>query len=277
MFIPEEYLIFYDTTQHSAILRMLRKQKKFLTDKRVSSKFALYQMEQRRDPTSQWISYFDSMPQSYDEFPLLWSEEELSNLQGSPLQIDVKKIKSELNDDYELVANAIPGFRSEYSLKEFIEMWIKVESRQLKNKDFGSYTAPYVDILNHHESPNVAVYYMDGVQVWAKTNVMKGEPLNWNYGDKGNYELLKMYGFVMTDGTQPMTTVIYVDLSDLGEPEELHKLKTKMLPRKKAMVAKLSEDLDSNELMKMVSTMRIKVFDDVTRIDSLKNVAAIYK
>ena len=42
MFIPEEYLIFYDTTQQSKILRMLRKQKKFLTDKRVSSKFALY-------------------------------------------------------------------------------------------------------------------------------------------------------------------------------------------------------------------------------------------
>ena len=63
----------------------------------------------------------------------MWSEENLENLKGSPLLKDIRKIKTNLVHDYNLAAEMVPGFASEYSQKEFFEMWLAAESRHFTN------------------------------------------------------------------------------------------------------------------------------------------------
>ena len=111
------------------------------------------------------------------------------------------------------VANAIPGFRESYSFKSFLEMFAALESRSFyyREKDF-SYMVPFGDIFNHAKEPNVKPVTIteknglaNGAYIRAITDVPKGQQVNWNYGNKGNYEFLKRYGFVLTDGTQPIS------------------------------------------------------------------------
>ena len=79
-----------------------------------------------------------------------------------------------------------------------------------------------------------------------------------------------LYGFVLTDGTQPRTRYIHVDLSDLGVSEELKSIKSEMFQHKKKIMRNLSDDLDSSDMMKLISAMRIKVFDEGSDVEHLK-------
>ena len=191
----------------------------------------------------------------------MWSEEDLENLEGSLLYEETIKLKDELIKDFEHIADAVPSFRYDYSLTEFLETWLAVESRQLKNSKFGSYTAPLVDILNHDADRNTKVYYNEGVQVRVGRDIAKGEALNWDYGDKGNFEFLKLYGFVLTDGSQLKSYSGHLDLSELGGNVQLAKVKRQILKRER-MAYVLSEDFDSEDVMQLLSVLRIKVFDD---------------
>ena len=86
-------------------------------------------MEESRNPDSHWRSYLDTLSESYDEFPLLWTEEDLANLDGSALKEVIAQLKTELTQDFEHIADAVPSFRYNYSLTEFLEMWLAIESR----------------------------------------------------------------------------------------------------------------------------------------------------
>ena len=191
----------------------------------------------------------------------MWSEEDLENLEGSLLYDETIKLKGELINDFEHIADAIPSFRYDYSLTEFLETWLAIESRQLKNSKFGSYTAPLVDILNHDVDRNTKVYYNEGVQVRVGRDVAKGEALNWHYGDKGNFEFLKLYGFVLSDRSQLKSYSSHLDLFELVGDVQLVKVKRQILKRE-SMAYTLIEDFDSEEVMQLLSVLRIKVFDD---------------
>ena len=160
----------------------------------------------------------------------MWSEENLKNLKGSPLLKDIRNLKTGLQLDYRLAAQNVPGFEREYSQKEFFEMWLAAESRHLKNLDHGAYGVPLADIFNHDVDKGVTMKYQGrdtgkepGVYIRAIKNIRKGEQIFWHYTDKGNYEFLKLYGFVLTDGTQPKSYKFFVDMKkpELSESQEL--------------------------------------------------------
>ena len=88
--------------------------------------------------------------------------------------------KQEIISDYDLIADNVPGFKDQYTRKEFVETFLAVESRVLKNTKFGSYGVPIVDYFNHDEGKNVKVFYLEkqgrhGVNVIAKNDIAKGE------------------------------------------------------------------------------------------------------
>lgn len=43
-----------------------------------------YILQERVNPNTKWQSYIDILPKSYDNFPIFFTEEEKSLLQGSP-------------------------------------------------------------------------------------------------------------------------------------------------------------------------------------------------
>ena len=95
---------------------------------------------------------------------------------------DIKNLKSNLKNDYYIAAEMVPGFEQAYSEKEFFEMWLAAESRQLTNLDHGPYGVPLADIFNHDIDKGVTIKYVGkdsgkepGVYIRAMRNINKGE------------------------------------------------------------------------------------------------------
>ena len=159
----------------------------------------------------------------------------------------------------------VPGFESEYSQKEFFEMWLAAESRHLTNMDHGAYGVPLADIFNHDLDKGVQMKYQGidsgkepGIYIRAIKDIRKGEQIFWNYTDKGNYEFLKLYGFILLDGTQPKSYKFFVDLKkpESSEPptlsQELDDMKKELLAvwkGKSRLKFDVNEDFDSEKLM----------------------------
>ena len=130
---------------------------RFINDN-INSELALCLMEHKKDPNSYWKNWIKVLPKSYSEFPIFYTEEEISWLQGSPLKAVVIETRNKLHGDYELVANAMPEFKAQYSLHEYLESYAAVTSRTFNHDQVKKGTAAFVpvaDMINHSStSPN---------------------------------------------------------------------------------------------------------------------------
>lgn len=92
--------------------------------------------------------------------------------------------------------------------------------------------------------------------------------MNWHYGDKGNFEFLKLYGFILTDDSQPKSYSNYLDVTESGDDVQLAKVKRQIF-KKKRMPFTLNENFDSEEVLELLIALRFKVFDDAENVKQL--------
>ena len=88
---------------------------------------AIYILDESRKPESKWSAYLQSLPESFDEFPLLYSESELQQLKGSHLGRAMKVKIPSLKRSYDKVRAAVPEF--DFSFKDLMVAYNKVSSR----------------------------------------------------------------------------------------------------------------------------------------------------
>ena len=86
-------------------------------------------MEERRNPNSLWRYFINILPITFSNFPIFWSAEELEWLKGSSNYVNALKKPYKLINDYEAIAKAVPEFREEYSLLEYMETRTLIKSR----------------------------------------------------------------------------------------------------------------------------------------------------
>ena len=124
-----------------------------------------------------------------------------------------------------------------------------------------------------------------GLYIRAIKNISRGKQIFWNYGDKGNYEFLKLYGFILVDGTQPKKYRFFVDLEKPWQaepsntPQELQNVKKELYAvwkGKNRVKFEVGEDFDSDTLKQLVAYLRIEVFDDVENLDALTAIKSQY-
>ena len=85
-FIPDSYLIFKTDVVDSDIYRTMEEKNVDIKSLKYSSTFAVYMMEQKRlGKDGKFLGYINTLPESWTEFPLMWSDQDLDNLKGSPL------------------------------------------------------------------------------------------------------------------------------------------------------------------------------------------------
>ena len=78
---------------------------------------ALWLMEQSKDPNSNWRHWIDALPQSYETFPIFFTDKEIEYLEGSPLKNQVIERREKLHENFTFVENAIPEFGQQFSLE----------------------------------------------------------------------------------------------------------------------------------------------------------------
>lgn len=85
-------------------------------------------LEQKEEPNAFWKPYIDIMPDNYHEFPLLFTKDDIRELQNSTFKEDTEYQQREYRNDYNRIVEAIPDF-SEFSYEEFSWARLVVQSR----------------------------------------------------------------------------------------------------------------------------------------------------
>ena len=174
--------------------------------------------EKLKGSASRWKPYLDILPKVEDVYPsFIWSESELQMLEGSPTYFASKSLRSKLEKEYSelktrtLLKNPELFPIEKYSLELFLWAFVMLFSRaaRLSSKKGGEELAlvPYADLMNHNPFSNT---YIDAqtsgfpllsrseeVAVYSDRSYKKFEQVFINYGEKGNADLLLLYGFAL--------------------------------------------------------------------------------
>jgi len=178
----------------------------------------LLMTERLKGSASLWKPYFDVLPDPAEVYPsYIWTEEELDMLKGSPTYFSSKSLRAKLEREYsELEENTFKRHRDilpvdKFTFELFLWAFVMLLSRaaRLSNKISGEELAlvPYADLMNHNPYSNT---YIDAqrsgmplisreeeVAVYADRPYKKFEQVFINYGEKGNADLLLLYGFAL--------------------------------------------------------------------------------
>eukprot|EP01036_Dinobryon_divergens_P035263 gene35263-45663_t len=172
--------------------------------------------EKLKGSASKWKPYIDILPTSEQVYPsFIWTEEELDLLKGSPTYAASKSLRGKLEREYQgLVSNILSRYPSKFPLEQYnvdLFLWAFVmlfsRAARLSSKSSGEELAlvPYADLMNHNPYSNT---YIDAqrsglpfvsrteeVALYADRSYKKFEQVFISYGEKGNADLLLLYGF----------------------------------------------------------------------------------
>ena len=178
----------------------------------------LLMSEKLKGGASRWRPYFDVLPDPAEVYPsYIWTDEELELLRGSPVFAASRSLRSKLEREYgqleAMVLSRHPQLfpRNKFTYELFLWSFVMLFSRaaRLSSKVSGEELAlvPYADLMNHNPYSNT---YIDAqrtglplisrneeVAVYSDRSYKKFEQVFINYGEKGNADLLLLYGFAL--------------------------------------------------------------------------------
>jgi hypothetical protein len=208
LFVPEHLLLSYEKALQSSIGKMMKKKKMVYGHYRLNSPtivtMAVSNMEQQLDPDHPMTPHFRVQPE-LDGFPVLFDDDEMSWLDGSPFKEYIEQEKADVKYDYDLICDEIPGFAEKYSLDYFVKQVYLVHSRNFIASIDDVETnvqVPLADMFNTDTPENAWWYYSDekrGFIVEAAIDVKEGEQIYDWYGFKCNTDFFKNYGFINLD------------------------------------------------------------------------------
>jgi histone-lysine N-methyltransferase SETD3 len=174
----------------------------------------VFMLIDRKSPDSFFKPYYDILPQTLNNMPIFWTEEELLYLKGSHLVEQISQRIQMIEADYQAICSIAPEFSTYSTLHEFMWARMCVCSRNFGMVINGVQTAalvPYADMLNHYR-PRETKWQFDeelqGFTVVALQPIVAGAQVYDSYGRKCNHRFLLNYGFsvennVEIDGTNP--------------------------------------------------------------------------
>jgi hypothetical protein len=105
----------------------------------------------------------DILPSSFDEFPHMYSKDELEWLKGSEILKVIQTIKNRYSKDYNNICESLEEYK-QFSYKEFLGTITAVSSRNFSIKINGATNValvPYADMLNHRVPKMTHWFYSD--------------------------------------------------------------------------------------------------------------------
>lgn len=201
--------------------------------------------EKSKGEESFWKPYIDLLPTIEEVGPtFVWSEEDLSLLEGSPVISSTASMKLKLEKEYAtlkegLFAQKPSQFPAEvFTFSEFQWAFTMLFSRAIRLTSLSSGEAialiPYADLFNHNPFANS---YIDAVEegffnkreeiiVYSDRSYKRMEQVFISYGPKSNADLLLLYGFCLD--RNPFNSVEVTVTLDTTDP---------LYPQKKAFLA----------------------------------------
>jgi len=204
MYVPLKCLITDKMARESRMGRMMMSIERRLSAPE-HNQLMVYLLEDmsKTDPPSFHKPYYDVLPQDASNFPVFWTDEELSYLKGSTLPREVEKRRKVIRKDYDVVCERFPDFSSKYSFQKF--MWCRhmVGSRNFTITVAGAKRfslVPQADMLNHYRPRQTSWTFENSLNCFTITSLkklLKGQQVMDSYGKKCNSKFLLHYGFAV--------------------------------------------------------------------------------
>jgi protein-histidine N-methyltransferase len=197
--IPRQRLIFPQEARASDIGRLLEKHTGADDQSLFLEAFLLQELERGAD--SPWKPFLDVLPRSYPTHPLFFQARELSMLKGSFLLELLTLEREGLEEKYASLCEQVPGY-ARFTFEEFLWANVTVTTRIFGAKLNGEPTnclVPFVDLINDGLPWNARWgWSSDGecFEVIAISAIPRGKEVRTTYGAKGNFQMLRNYGFV---------------------------------------------------------------------------------
>eukprot|EP01102_Stenamoeba_stenopodia_P008439 TRINITY_DN2426_c0_g1_i2.p1 TRINITY_DN2426_c0_g1~~TRINITY_DN2426_c0_g1_i2.p1 ORF type:complete len:419 (+),score=87.50 TRINITY_DN2426_c0_g1_i2:64-1320(+) len=236
--IPKRFLLNTQSALESDIGHIIKKHNE-LHPLQTLSLHILRERQKQRD--SFWFPYFRMLPESFNT-TALFLDSELPHLQNGQLIQDTKSDRHEMTTKYQSLIKIIEKYpkvfgdvhdpHSMYSYSNFQWAWMVIQTRSCfmeldKAKNDNCVVVPFADMLNHSNSVNSEAAYNETTQSYeirTLTEFKKGEEVYICYGNHGNAQLMRYYGF--TARPNPDDSVIvnldsYSFINQAGDPDAL--------------------------------------------------------
>jgi len=154
LFVPHDTIVTLDLAKESPLGKyMVENEVVDYMYYKMSAYFAVFLMQERKNPNSKFKAYLDILPKSHDDFPIFFTDAEKEFLKGSSFLDLVEEKMEDLLHDYGVLVRRVPGFKEEYSFLEYMQASTNIVSR-VYNMDINGVNtngmAPYADMLNHN-------------------------------------------------------------------------------------------------------------------------------
>mmetsp|Transcript_11752 Transcript_11752/g.31707 ORF Transcript_11752/g.31707 Transcript_11752/m.31707 type:complete len:514 (-) Transcript_11752:898-2439(-) len=169
----------------------------------------LFMLIDRKNPTSHFKPYYDTLPPTLSNMPIFWSQEELALLEGSYLLVQVEERNTAIENDYKAICHLCPDFADISTLDEFKWARMCVCSRNFGIVVDGVRTSamvPYADMLNHYRPRETKWTYENHKRAFTITTLQSisvGAQVYDSYGQKCNHRFLLNYGFAIENNCEP--------------------------------------------------------------------------
>jgi len=171
--------------------------------------------------------YYEILPPTLRNMPIFWSDEELSNLEGSYLLQQIQDRNQAITEDYYAICQICPMLRQIATLDEFKWARMCVCSRNFGLQMDGHRTSalvPHADMLNHYR-PRETKWTFDeernAFTITSLQHIPAGAQVYDSYGQKCNHRFLLNYGFAVEDNREldgfcpnEVPIELYVDADD---------------------------------------------------------------
>ena len=168
----------------------------------------IYILTTMRDPNHFFRPYYDILPATFNNFPIFWTEEELSHLEGSDLVRQIRDRKLNIKADYDAIVSVCPEFGEEFSLNDFLWCRTAVGSRNFGITVNGvkrTTMVPFADMLNHYRPRETSWTFDNNQQSFTMTSLASmsvGQQVMDSYGKKCNSKFLLHYGFAVENNRE---------------------------------------------------------------------------
>lgn len=202
MYIPKSHLITLEMAKEDPICQhLIDHQVELMSPKHTYLAIFLLQEYVKQD-SSKWSLYLSILPKDLSSFPINYTNEELTELIGSPFLMQIHEKVYDLKRDYDRLCLASTDFRK-YMFRDFCWARTIVGSRifgLLINGVKTDILAPFADMLNHKLPKQTAWNYIDqreGFVIESLEDIPAGVEVFDSYGKKCNSRYLLNYGFVV--------------------------------------------------------------------------------
>lgn len=254
--VPKHLIITLETAKQTPIGAKIEATKpKLLSPKHCMMTACI--LQEMHDAESKWKPFIDMLPQSTANFPIFFTQEELSWLEGSPFLAHVKNKIKDIACDYMGIVEKVPEF-SRFALQEFSHVRMLVSSRIFATYQDGAHTdslVPLADMFNYGP-PQVAWEYREDSKAFfveSVESVARGTELYEAYGCKCNSRYFLNYGFVLENNDR---NEIPIKL-DLNMDDPLYSVKAKLMDNKPRKIIRLPVELNTQSVDDFFAYLRL--------------------